>query len=152
MPVSHRSWPGVDGVHSFAAAPILKGDSGVVGVQLQRGAGGVKPLLGPGRALLAVGGLGDHLLQPSSPGSNQRVGIGVAFQHRQVGLAEFASQWRHRHELTDQVLDAPLVAGCGLGQPVTNFRDDSHLLGHLLSTGRGQARLPVDRAGSGRRW
>ena len=73
---------------------ILKGDSGVVGVQLQRGAGGAKPLLGPGRALLAVGGLGDHLLQPSSPGSNQRVGIGVAFQHRQVGLAEFASQWR----------------------------------------------------------
>jgi hypothetical protein len=39
---------------------ILQGDSGVVGVQLECGAGGAKPLGGPGRALLAVGGLGDH--------------------------------------------------------------------------------------------
>jgi hypothetical protein len=66
---------------------ILKGDSGVVGVQLQRGAGGAKPLLGPGGALLAVGGLGDYLVQASSPGSDQPVGIGIAFQDRQVGVA-----------------------------------------------------------------
>ena len=91
----------------------------VVGVQLECGAGGAEPLVGPGRALLAVGGLGDHPGQPGTAGGQQRVGVGVAFQHRQVGLAELASQWRHRHELTDQVLDAPLVAGGGLGQPVT---------------------------------
>jgi hypothetical protein len=29
---------------------ILKGDSGVVGVQLECGAGGAEPLVGPGRA------------------------------------------------------------------------------------------------------
>jgi len=91
----------------------------VVGVQLEGGAGGAEPLVGPGRALLAVGGLGDHPGQPGTAGGQQRVGVGVAFQHRQVGLAELASQWRHRHELTDQVFDGPLVAGGGLGQPVT---------------------------------
>ena len=39
---------------------ILKGDSGVVAIQLECGAGGAKPLVGPGRALLAVGGLDDY--------------------------------------------------------------------------------------------
>jgi hypothetical protein len=91
----------------------------VVGVQLECGAGGAEPLVGPGRALLAVGGLDDHPGQPGTAGGQQRVGVGVAFQHRQVGVAELASQWRHGHELTDQVLDAPLVAGSGLGQPIT---------------------------------
>jgi hypothetical protein len=97
----------------------LEGDSRVVGVQLERGAGTSEPLLGPGRALLAPGGLGDHPLQASSSGSNQRMGVGVALQHRRVGVAKLASQWRHRHELTNQVLDASLRAGGGLGQPVT---------------------------------
>jgi hypothetical protein len=89
------------------------------GVQLECGAGGAKPLVGPGRALLAAGGLDDHPGQPGTAGGQQRVGVGVAFPHRQVGVAELASQWRHRHELTDSVLDASLVAGGRLGQPVT---------------------------------
>ena len=53
---------------------ILEGDGRVVGVQLECGAGTSEPLVGPGRALLAAGGLDDHPGQPGTAGGQQRVG------------------------------------------------------------------------------
>jgi hypothetical protein len=97
---------------------VLEGDGGVVAVQLDRGLGDLEPLGGAGRAEVVVGGFGDQPGQPGLPGGQERVGVGVAFQLGQVGLAELADQWAHRRELTDQVFAAPLVGGGGLGEPV----------------------------------
>jgi hypothetical protein len=48
------------------------------------------------------------------------MGVGPALEHGQVGLAELAGQGAGRQQLLDQVLDAALVAGGLLGEPVTS--------------------------------
>jgi hypothetical protein len=85
----------------------------------QRGAGGLEPLGGAGGALVAARGVTDQPREPAGPGAKQRVGVAAkAFQHRQVGHAELADQGAGGQQLTDQVLDAALVAGALLGEPV----------------------------------
>jgi hypothetical protein len=58
--------------------------------------------------------------RPAELGQQQPgCGVGVALEHGQVGQTQLASEWRHRQELTDQVLDAALVGSGLLGEPVT---------------------------------
>ena len=52
------------------------------------------------------------------PGGQQGARVSVAFQDRQVGLAEVAGQRGHRHQLPDQVLDPHLVLAGRPGEPV----------------------------------
>jgi hypothetical protein len=97
---------------------ILEGDGGVIGVELDRGAGRGQPLLGAGDTLLAVGGGGEHLDQAGPAGGEQHVGAGVALEHGQVGLAQVAGERGGGQQLTDQVVDALGVLRAGLGEPV----------------------------------
>jgi hypothetical protein len=91
----------------------------VVAIQLQGGAGGGKPVGGALLAVLAARGLADQPGKPAGAGGQQRVGVGAkAFQHRQVGHAELAGKRAGGQQLADQVLDAALVAGALLGEPV----------------------------------
>jgi hypothetical protein len=99
---------------------ILEGDGGVVAVQLEGGVGGGQPLLGPLGALLTGRCGGQQPLQPGTAGGHQGMGVGPAFEHGQVGLAELAGQGAGRQQLMDQVLDAALVAGGLLGEPITS--------------------------------
>jgi len=46
------------------------------------------------------------------------VGVGVALEHGQVGLAEVAGERGGGQQLADQVFDALLVLRAGLGEPV----------------------------------
>jgi hypothetical protein len=75
-----------------------------------------------GGALLAVmpaRGLADQPGKPRGAGGQQRVGVGAkAFQHGQVGHAQLADQRAGGQQLADQVLDAALVLGALLGEPV----------------------------------
>jgi hypothetical protein len=73
---------------------------------------------GSAGALLAVGGLGDQAGKPGFAGGQQRMRVRPALEHGQVGLAELADKWAGRQQLADQVLDAALVGGGGLGEPV----------------------------------
>ena len=50
---------------------------------------------------------------------DQGVRVGPALQHGQVRRTDVPGQRRHGHELADQVLDADLVLGAGLGEAVT---------------------------------
>jgi hypothetical protein len=90
----------------------------VVGVQLQRSPGGSQPLLGSRGSQVPTRCLGDHPGQPGAAHGQQRVRVGVAFQDRQVGHDELADQRACRQQLTDQVLEAPLVGGGLLGESV----------------------------------
>ena len=65
-----------------------------------------------------MGGLGDHPGKPGASGSDQRVRVGPALQDGQVGRSELAGQRATGQQLADQILDAPLVAGGGPGEPV----------------------------------
>ena len=74
-------------------------------VQLGRRLRGGGPLRGPRLALVAAGRGADQRGQLGRPGGQQRAGVGLAFQHRQVGLAHLAGQRGHRRQLPHQVLD-----------------------------------------------
>jgi DNA-directed RNA polymerase specialized sigma24 family protein len=68
---------------------------------------------------VAVRGAADQPGEPAEPEGQQRLGVATeAFQHRQVGLAEVTGQRAGGQQLADQVLDAPLVGGSLLGEPV----------------------------------
>jgi hypothetical protein len=98
---------------------VGEGHRGVVAVQLQRGVGGGKPLGSALGALLTVRSLGDQPAKPDLANPEQGVGVGAgALQHRQVGVAEVTCQGAGGQQLADQVLDAALVLGCLLGEPV----------------------------------
>jgi hypothetical protein len=90
----------------------------MLAVQLQRSVGGGQPLGGPLSTQVAVGGSGDHPDKPGPAGGQQGVGIGVAFQHGQVGVAEVAGQRAAGQQLAGQVLDPALVGGGLAGEPV----------------------------------
>jgi len=98
---------------------VGEGDGGVIAVELKRGCRGGPPVIGPGGALLSLGGLGDHRQQSGSPGSQQRPRVCPPFQHCQVGLGQVPGQRAVGQQLAGQVLDPPLVQRTLLGQPVT---------------------------------
>jgi hypothetical protein len=100
-----------------SAARAATATAGWSAVQRQGGLGGRQPLGGAGGALLATGGPLDQAGQADGTGG-QRLRRAVAFQHRQVGLAELDGQRAGRQQLADQVLDAPLVGGGLAGEPI----------------------------------
>jgi hypothetical protein len=57
-------------------------------------------------------------LQPGTADGHQRMGVRPALEHGQVGLAELADKWAGPQQLLDQVGDAALVGGGGLGEPI----------------------------------
>ncbi|MGH9002582.1 MAG: hypothetical protein ACRDYV_05580, partial [Acidimicrobiia bacterium] len=97
---------------------VRERDRGVAGVELDRRLRGGDPLGGPFRALVVVRRLGDQRAEPLETQLHQRIRVREAFQHRQVGDTEIARERGHGQQLTDQVLDAALVFGAGLGEPV----------------------------------
>jgi hypothetical protein len=99
---------------------VLEGDCGVVAVELEGGAGGGQPLGGPLGALLTGRGGPQQPLQAGTAHRHQGMGVRPALEHGQVGLAELADQGAGRQQLMDQVLDAALVGGGLLGEPITS--------------------------------
>ena len=114
---------GLDG----AQQPDLGGDlggqidergRGVAAVEVQRGSGGVDPLLRPVAAVVAVRGLADQCGESLGSQPEQGVRVRVAFQHGQVGDPKLPGQWRYGQQLPGQVLDPTLVFRAGPGEPV----------------------------------
>ena len=87
-------------------------------VELDGGAGGVEPDLGPLFSEVVVGRLGDGGRLALGTHPHQHVRVRPALQHSQVGSAQVTGQRGHGHERADQVLDADLVLGAGLGEAV----------------------------------
>ena len=80
-------------------------DRGMVGVELDRSVRGGEPFVGPVDPVVIVRRLDDHRRDALPARSDQHVRVGPAFQHREVGLGDFARQRTHRHHLADQCLD-----------------------------------------------
>jgi hypothetical protein len=72
-----------------------------------------------GIILVAVGDLGDDSSETSLACFDQVMGIRPAFEDRQVGQPQVSGERGHGKQLAHQVLDADLVQGALVGEPVT---------------------------------
>jgi hypothetical protein len=63
------------------------------GVELERGAGGVQPLVGAFAAAVTVRCLGDDPGEALGAQPDQQIRVRPAFQDREISVADLAGQW-----------------------------------------------------------